>query len=333
LAVPPGDDGWQPSADDVERVDARIEATWRQGDVARPGVAVHVASLDVPLVVEDRDARAQEPEGGAVRVVDSVVDAVAVVSQTCDVVRVSGERPFVKVSPVVTLTGDDLTNASKGKIPRYAALPGLGDDVFVDLDRCTTITKSVLAGMAHDRGCPDDESLAAFGQHVARHFGRFAYPRFVEEALQPLSAQMAKRARKKTPEGRCVDALVEIRAVAKPEWDADEPITIDVTFIVDEAHLSAVVDPDADVSDAVASFIAEPRKPADVAAELDRAGLSDADRSALWVKLTEAWVELIDLDAHPRVAAVNGDVESEAAYPLSKVNASVRLELDHLTDG
>jgi hypothetical protein len=333
LAVPPGDDGWQPSADDVQRVDALIKATWRQGDVARPGITVHVANLDVPLVVEDRDALAQEREGDAVRLIDSVVDAVAVVSQTCDVVRVSGERPFVKVSPVVTLTGDDLANASKGKMPRYAPLPGLGDDVFVDLDRCTTITKSVLAGLAHERGCPDDDSLAAFGQHVARHYGRFAYPRFVEEALQPLSAQMAKRARRKTPEGRCVDALVEIRAAAKPEWDAEEPITIDLTFIVDQAHLPAVDDPDADASDAVASFIAEPRNPEDVAAEIGKAALSDADRSALWVKLTQAWVELINLDGHPRVAAVNGDVESEAAYPLSRVNASVRLELDHLTDG
>lgn len=333
MAAPPAHDGWQPSEDDVVRVDAQLDR-WRQGDVARPGINLHVGSTAVPLVVEDHDASESDPEGGPVRAIDSDVDAVALISQTCDIVRSSAARPYVKVSPVVTLTGQVLANATSGRVPRYAALPGLGDDVFADLDRCTTITKSVLAGMDQARGCPDDNSIAAFGDAVARHHGRFAFPNFVDAALAPLSSQMAKRARKNTPEGRCVDALVEIRAVAKPEWDADVPITIDLTFIVDEGRLPpVVVDDDADVSDAVAAFIAAPRKPEDIAAELEKQELSDADRSALWVKLAQAWTELVDVDAHPRVAAVNGDVESEASYPLSKVNASVRLDLDHLSDG
>lgn len=325
-------DGWQPSADDVARVDAQLDR-WRQGDVARPGINVHVGNTAVPLVVEDHDAREADPEGGPVRAVDSDVHAVALVSQTCDIVRSSAGRPYVKVSPVVTLTGQVLANATSGRVPRYAPLPGLGEDAFADLDRCTTITKSVLAGMEQERGCPDDNSIAAFGQAVARHHGRFAFPNFVEAALAPLSSQMAKRARKNTPEGRCVDALVEIRAVAKPEWDAEAPITIDLTFIVEEDRLPTAVEGDEDVSDAVAAFIVAPRKPEEVAAELEKQGLSDADLSTLWVKLAQAWTDLVSLDAHPHIAAVNGDVESEASYPLSKINTSVRLDLDHLSDG
>ncbi|MDP9442016.1 MAG: hypothetical protein M3P34_07550 [Actinomycetota bacterium] len=332
MAGPPADDGWQPSDDDTARVDAQLDR-WRQGDVARPGVNVHIGNVAVPLVLEDRDALEEDREGGAVRAILSEVDAVAIVSQTCDVVRSSANRPFVKVSPVVTLSGEVLANASAGRVPRYAALPGLGNDVFADLDRCTTITKSTLAGMAHQRGCPDDNSIAEFGEAVGRHHARFAFPNFVERALGPLSSQMAKRARKNTAEGRCVDALVEVRAVATPEWDRQEPITIDLTFIVDEEHLPAAGDPDEDVSDAVAAFIAEPRKPEDVAAELEKRALTDADRSALWVKLAQAWTELVKVDEHPRVAAVNGDVESESSYPLSKVKSSVRLDLDHLSDG
>lgn len=332
MAGPPADDGWQPSDDDTARVDAQLDR-WRQGDVARPGVNVHIGNVAVPLVVEDRDALEEDRAGGALRAILSEVDAVAIVSQTCDVVRSSAKRPFVKVSPVVTLSGEVLANASAGRVPRYAGLPGLGDDVFADLDRCTTITKSTLAGMDHERGCPGDNSIAEFGQAVGRHHGRFAFPSFVERALGPLSSQMAKRARKDTPEGRCVDALVEVRAVAAPEWDSDEPITIDLTFIVGEEHLPAADDPDEDVSDAVAAFIAAPRKPEDVAAELEKPGLTDADRSALWVKLAQAWTELVKVDEHPRVGAVNGDVESEASYPLSKVKSSVRLDLDHLSDG
>ena len=332
MAGPSADDGWQPSEDDTARVDAQLER-WRQGDVGRPGINVHVGNVAVPLVVEDRDALEEDHEGGEVRAILSDVEAVAIVSQTCDVVRSCAQRPFVKVSPVVTLTGELLANASAGRVPRYAALPGLGADVFADLDRCTTITKSTLAGMNHERGCPDDKSIADFGEAVGRHHERYAFPDFVERALGPLSSQMAKRARKNSPEGRCVDSLVEVRAVATPEWDSDEPITIDLTFIVDEAHLPVTDDTDAQVSDAVAALIAAPRKPEDVAAELEKPGLTDADRSALWVKLAQAWTELVKVDEHPRVAAVNGDVESEASYPLSKVRSSVRLDLDHLSDG
>jgi len=226
LAGPSADDGWQPSEDDTARVDAQLER-WRQGDVGRPGINVHVGNVAVPLVVEDRDALEEDHEGGEVRAILSDVEAVAIVSQTCDVVRSCAQRPFVKVSPVVTLTGELLANASAGRVPRYAALPGLGADVFADLDRCTTITKSTLAGMNHERGCPDDKSIADFGEAVGRHHERYAFPDFVERALGPLSSQMAKRARKNSPEGRCVDSLVEVRAVATPEWDSDEPITID----------------------------------------------------------------------------------------------------------
>lgn len=330
--APPVDDDWRPPDDVVARVNAQL-ARWRQGDVARPGLNVHLGHVDVPLVVEDRDAGKEDPDGGPVRSVLSEVDAVAIITQTCDVIRSSDKRPFVQVCPVVVLAGEVLANASAGRVPRYAPLPGVGGEVFADLDRCTTITKAVLAGMEQERGCPDDATVAAFAQAVARHHGRFAFPDFVERVLAPLSSQMAKRARKNSPEGRCVDALVEIRAVAIPEWETSEPITIALTFIVDEIHLPGTDDLDEVVSEQVAAFIAEPRKPEDVAAQIERADLSEVDRSALWVALGQAWAALATIGDETRVAAILADVESEASYPLSKVNASVRLDLNHLSDG
>ena len=330
--APPADDDWAPPDDVVERVNSRL-ARWRQGDVARPGLSVHLGHVEAPLVVEDRDAGEADPDGGPLRSILSDVNAVALISQTCDVVRSSEKRPFVQVCPVVVLAGEVLANAAAGRVPRYAPLPGVGGDVFADLDRCTTITKGVLAGMEQERGCPDDAAIAAFAQAVARHHGRFAFPEFVERVLAPLSSRMAKRARRNSPEGRCVDALVEIRAVAIPEWETSEPITIKLTFIVDEVHLPGTDDLDEVVSEQVAAFIAEPRKPEDVAVQIEQADLSDVDRSALWVALGQAWAALAKIDDEPRVAAILADVESEASYSLSRVKASVRLDLNHLSDG
>lgn len=252
MAALPADEGWQPDAGLVARIDTQL-GRWRQGDVARPGLSLHVGNGEWPLVAEDCHAHTQEPDAVDPPAIMSDVEAGAIISQTCDLVHSSGKRPFVQVCPVVSLSGNVCGNAAAGKVPRYAPLPGLGKSTFADLDRCTTITKAVLAGMAQERGCPDDHSLVAFGQAVARHHGRFAFPSYMDSALAPLKAQMEKRAGKDSPEGRCVDALVEIRASATPQWDSDEPVTVEFTYIVDEAHLPAVDDLETPVSGEIAA--------------------------------------------------------------------------------
>jgi len=96
-----------------------------------------------------------------------------VVSQTCDIVKTcwapeGGGHPFVQVSPVVTLEGVSLVNASNGRMPRYAYLPGLGANCFADLSRCTTVEKTVLAKMGTPLdGCSDDETRARFATALA----------------------------------------------------------------------------------------------------------------------------------------------------------------------
>lgn len=320
---------WEADEPLVKRVDDEMQQ-WRQGDVARPGLSLHIADVGQPLVRNDVIAGEQNAGGGVQAVIEDV-DAVAVISQTCDVVRSSSRRPFVKVSPVVSLAGGVRGNAAAGKVPRYAPLPGLGEAAFADLDRCTTIEKTVLARCERERGCLDDNTLKAFGQAVARHHERFAFPNYVDRAFAPLKNVMEKRAGKDSPEGRCVDRLIEIRATVKPEWESDEPVSVELTFIVEAVHLPDV-DPEEPVSDHITGFIAEPRKPEDIATELEKPGNSDADRSALWMALADAWTSVVLVDSEPRLASVNGIAESESRYPLSKVNASVRLDLDHLSD-
>lgn len=326
----PAEGVWLPDDDLARRVDAEMEG-WRQGDVAAPGFTLHLADRDQPLTPEAAEAAGH---GGGPGSVFAEAEAVAVVTQTCDIVRscspATDNRPYAQVSPVVRLDGDSLKNAQARRSPRYAAVPGYAQDAFVDLDHCTTIEKSVLAGSDHIRGCPDDEVLRAFGLAVARHRARFAFPREVDTAMASLKKRMVNRADKDSPEGRRVDEVLEIRAAATPQWDHPDGYIIELTFIVEERHLPEV-DPDVAVSEEVGALIGTKPGEVELSRRLEEPRLSVADRSALWMALADAWTALVMLDDDGRIRAVAGAVESEAVYTMARHSRSERLELDHLT--
>lgn len=48
--------------------------------------------------------------------------------------------------------------------------------------------------------------------------------------------------------------------------------------------------------------------------------------------LAAAWTRLVAVGGEVKLSSVTATAESEACYPLSKVNKSVRLDLDHLSD-
>lgn len=192
---------WRPDADLVRRVDAATDQ-WQQGDIVLRALASHVGAADAPLTPETA-----EVVGAGVKLVEVAFDESAVITPTCDIIRSAGRRPFIQIAPIVRLAGQELANASAGRIPRYAPVPGLDENAFADLNRCTTAEKTLLAGLRQVRGCPDDASLLAFSRAVARHRARFAFPDAWELAARALKTRITKRAGKNTPEGRCIDAL------------------------------------------------------------------------------------------------------------------------------
>ena len=77
---------------------------WRQGDcVLGEHWFVFRASPDAPLT-EDAAAAAEDSIDNA----EGTVFGFAVVTQTCDIVRDCGERPFVEVCPLVEVDEDKL---------------------------------------------------------------------------------------------------------------------------------------------------------------------------------------------------------------------------------
>jgi len=287
---------------------------------------MHVARQDSPITRDAAVAAAGKLPGPFVVITE--VEAVAVVSQTCDIVRECASRPFVKVSPIVHLAGQELANAVARRSPRYAAVPGYANDAFADLNHTTTLEKPVLAGLDRSTGCNSPSSKQQFAAAVARHGGRFAFPDDVDQALNRLALRITKRAGKNSPEGACVDRVLQIRASATPSWDDPSGYTISLVFILPHGELDAVPNDEVDVD---LSTWCDGRDAVDIAKRLVEAPAARAaDREFLWMTLAGIWAGL----ALPvgLVVAVVGSVETEDSYTLWQHESSEQLYFDNLTD-
>jgi len=152
------------------------------------------------------------------------VEGFVVVTQTCDILRSSSERPFVEVCPLVLIETPALfPEISKGRRPQYGAIPSLADrNLAADLDRTMTIPKAVLATWERIPGWASDAEARTFADALTRKRGRFAFPDAFTELVDPLRKRLQEKHDKQSPEGEALRALREIRVTASPSWDASE---------------------------------------------------------------------------------------------------------------
>jgi len=205
-----------PEADRSIAVDKAL-SDWRQGDcVLGEHWFVHRVDPSVGLTDAARAAAeagtdlAETPEVGLV-----------VVTQTCDVVRECKSRPYVEVSPLVTLDEHDFHTVERGRRPNFALVPALADRRLVaDLDRTMTVEKSVVAGWQRVPGCQGDEDARRFASALARKRERFAFPDDFTVLAKKLTARLADKHDRTTAEGHALRSLREIRVRAAPSWDA-----------------------------------------------------------------------------------------------------------------
>lgn len=190
---------------------------WRQGDcVLGEQWFVFRVSPDAPLTAEA--AAAEDGIDNA----EGAVFGFAVVTQTCDIVRDCGERPFVEVCPLVEVDDDKLQEIERGRRPNYAYLPGLSDQHLVaDLDRVMTVEKPVLAQWERVGGCLHDDDSRRLSLTLSRKRARIAFPNDFVAFAAPLMNRMSAKHDKGSDEGRALRALREIRVRAAPSWDAD----------------------------------------------------------------------------------------------------------------
>lgn len=211
-------------AEDLRRVDAAMQS-WRQGDVAL-GVDwfVHLGNPGMPLTPAAEAWTAANPglESSDIELIESTVDGVVVVSQTCDLVRSAVERPFVEVAPLVSMESARIEEVRRLRRPRYAYVPAVaGRGLVADLDRIMTVEKTIVMTWERTPGWSSDAESRALVEALARKRLRPAFPDDFVEFVSPLKNLLTKRAQKKSVEGQAVDALIEIRVDADPGWDAD----------------------------------------------------------------------------------------------------------------
>ena len=197
---------------------------WRQGDILELGVTTWLATPAAALTIQSATA-----EGDELSCIVSEAGRLAIVSQTCDIVRDCQTRPFLLLASVIVLEEPAAGEARRGSRPRFAQLPGIGEDTFVDLDRIVTIEKSLVMEAEPIRGLSDESSQRRFGLSVARAFSRFAFPDDLVISLRGLVARARDKHGRESIEGRALRGLEEIRVTGSPSWDSPE-IDVFVTF-------------------------------------------------------------------------------------------------------
>jgi len=218
----------------VEPLDAKSRSKinealqqWGQGDcVLGEQWFTFRLSPDAPLT-DDAAAAAKDSVDNA----ESAVFGFAILTQTCDVVRECGERPFVEVCPLVEVDDDKLHEIERGRRPNYAYLPGVSNlHLVADLDRVMTVEKSLVAQWDRVVGCLHDNDSRRLSLALSRKRARIAFPDDFVAWVTPLISRMSTKHDKASDEGRALRSLREIRVRAAPSWDA-ETIRLMFSFI------------------------------------------------------------------------------------------------------
>lgn len=207
-----------PDSAEARAIDSTMKE-WRQGDLAlEERWFVHVGDPTEPLT----DAAADASEGG-LQALTSEVDGLAVVTQTCDIVRNCVDRPYIEVAPLVRVDQVAIVDVQRGRRPALGNLPALVDKSLVaDLDRVMTVEKSIAAKWKRSPGYVQDADGRAFAQALARKRARFAFPDDFTDVVKKLQARLSDKHDRNTEEGRGLRALREIRVQAAPSWDASQ---------------------------------------------------------------------------------------------------------------
>jgi hypothetical protein len=222
-------------ADDVQSdsIDAAM-GNWRQGDCVLEGEHAFVFWSADKQVAEETGAS----EGAAAIEVAGFV----VITQSCDVVRAFGDRPYVTVSPLVRIEDEKERELIRGGYqPNFVWVPGVAGQMLVaDLDRQMTVSKAVVAKWKRVEGCTSEPERRSFTRAVARKYSRFAFPDNFRPVVSKLRDRLRQKHDKASAEGDAIAKVTEIRVSAAPIWDATE-IELTFWFVCHEPGAAAAV--------------------------------------------------------------------------------------------
>jgi hypothetical protein len=229
-----------PTPELAAAVDAPLQ-DWRQGDVLLAGDVpfAYLADYDRPITPQSEEAAAANERTGddPLGIVSISVPDLAILTQTCDLIRSCSERPLVRVAALVRLTPDILDQVKRGYRPRLAFIPGIAEQgLAADLDSVMTVEKAIIAVVPPNkrvRGCRDDLEVREFALALSRNASRTAFPDDFVSALRQVQRRIQEKHGKNTHEGKLLAALREIRVSCVPSWDAADA-SLTFLFIFNE---------------------------------------------------------------------------------------------------
>jgi hypothetical protein len=182
------------------------------------------------------------------------IDGMIVVSQSCDIVKECTKWNFVQIAALQRVDDESfLSSIRKGERPNFAFVPGLeAQRLVANLDLIMTVEKSVLAGVPKEaifRGVRNDVEILAFAECLSRKFSRFAFPDNFNEAVRKIQERIREKHPRDGADGRAFQALREIRAIAIPSWQDQNP-EVELLFIV-----NSDVNVTKDISEAVERLV------------------------------------------------------------------------------
>jgi hypothetical protein len=193
---------------------------WRQGDLA-------LAPLELSVLMID-------DEGVFWQGIDAP-HGVAILSQSCDIIRDVEARPYVQVAGLVPATADEIARAIRREIPSRIHLECLNDSgLLIDLDLTATVHKTVVSTWQRTAGCISNDETRRVARGLARHRKRFAFPDKFNALIVPIRRWIESKRSKQSSHGNFVRALHEVR-VKCDNWDAPT----ELTFLAIVNHIPA----------------------------------------------------------------------------------------------
>ena len=219
---------------------------WRQGDVylGNDTEFVHLANLSQPHSPASISlAKLEDSNESGTAVVADRVEGFVILTQTCDIVRSSQNRPYIEIAPLVRCDDATVEQIRTLRRPAFAYIPGVAENRLVaDLDRIMTIEKGVLARWSERiPGCRSVAEQRVFARAIAHKRSRFAFPDDFVLAASHFRRHLHNKHNRASDVGSHLRALREIRVRAAPSWLSDS-VELTLWFIKD--HDPPDVNPD-----------------------------------------------------------------------------------------
>lgn len=209
-------------------------AEWQQGDF----------SLDCgDFLFRDVSELTDEGEDDGGAVFESEIVGLAVISQTCDVVREPERVPCVSVCPMVVIDAKRIGEIERGQAPRFGFLSATPEGVVVDFSRTMSVTKNLLVSWERHCGCEDDNQQLEFARALEIYFGRFAYPNdFVNSVASLRKAILNKYPKAGSELGKAVRSIREIRVYNHAIWSDEKSVPITFIAVLEDEEEREIVE-------------------------------------------------------------------------------------------